>query len=1106
MKYGKAITLLLVVLSGLSLAPRLLGQAVTGTLLGTISDQTGAVIQNAKVTITEVKTGVSYNKQTNASGNYEFPDIPPGIYDVKVEEAGFKAAQTHAVDVVVNSSVRVDVSLTMGSSSQQVVVRAQGTALQTDRADVTANLDAKQVLDLPNAGESQNFQSLESLVPGVSAAFHDQGPAFDAQESEGFEVNGQSQFANNLQFEGIDDNERTGLLQVYLPAAQAIQSVNISTSNYAPEFGRAGGAVTNVTLKSGTNNLHGSLYEYNEVSTLEAKDYFDTTTPKPTLTNNYYGATLGGPIVPNHTFFFADVLRYDNYNGNFNLVTVPTAAFRAGNLSASTTPIYDPSTGTAAGSGRTQFSSNGVANVIPTNRLDPIAQRILALVPLPNVPGAGVTNNYSNVTGFGKNSTQFDVKVDQNLRSSDRLTYRYSLQKVITNVGPLFGLAGGDTGSGLEGTGSQTSYNTALEYVRVFSPSLLMELRGGVNHYDNINRQSDYGLDSSSALGIPGVNVNPMTSGLVAVNVTDYSEPLVGYAPTIPWQKSESNIDIVNNWTKIAGNHSFKFGAEVRRIRNDVTQGYTFSPRGEYDYAEGQTAELKGTKSSATSYANDFASFLLDVPNEVGRDVNIGDNSWRQTLYFAFVQDTWQASRRLTLMYGTRWEFYPPSTPAKTGGFSQYDPATNSLDVAGYGSIPRNLGLQVNYLDFAPRAGFAYRALDSTVVRGGFGISYEPFPDLNYAYNAPVEQNDAYNPINAYQPALLPNGAPATLGAGFPTPSVLTVPSSGIIPNAQVNSVYYVVNPHYRDPYVMSYNLTVEQELQHHLVASVAYVGNEGREIPVGYNLNAGFVPGAGAAGQPEYATFGRTAATDLLGKGTNSDYNSLQAQLRRRWSQGLVLTAAYTYQKAMGYVSSTNGLGYYTFYVEPQRNYARLSWDQRQAFTQSALYTLPFGKNRQFLHSGIAAALLENWEIGDIFSLRSGTPLTFTASATSYNAPGNTVVANETGPFKKLKGVGTAHLWFDPTIFSSPTGTANGNTGQNIYSGPGQLTFDASVQREFPITQRIRFKFLANGFNALNHPTFSNPTTALTSASFGYITKGGNSPRQLQFAGVILF
>ena len=289
-------------------------------------------------------------------------------------------------------------------------------------------------------------------------------------------------------------------------------------------------------------------------------------------------------------------------------------------------------------------------------------------------------------------------------------------------------------------------------------------------------------------------------------------------------------------------------------------------------------------------------------------------------------------------------------------------------------------------------------------------------------------------------------------------------------------------------------------------MADIAYVGNQGREIPAGYDLNAGLVPGAGAAGQPGYAAFGRTEDTDLLGKGTSTNYNALQAQLRRRWSSGLVLRASYTYQKAMGYISSTGGLGYYNFYIDPQRNYSPLSWDQRNTFVESALYTLPFGRNGQFLTSGIASKILGGWEVGDVLAIRGGTPLTFTGSDSEFNAPGTTIVANENGGFRKLKGVGTSSPWFDTSVFSDPTGLENGNTGQDIYSGPGSVTFDASLQRTFSITERVHLKLLANGFNAFNHPVFNNPTTSLTSANFGYITKGGYSPRLVQFGGIISF
>jgi Carboxypeptidase regulatory-like domain len=1101
--------LFLVLLFSLVLSPSVFGQAVTANMVGTITDSTGAAITQAKVTITEQTTNVSTVRQTNASGNFEFPNIRPGMYTVTAEHDGFQTVKSTNLAVVVNSSVRANLTLPIGAETQQIEVTAEGSLLQTDRADVTTNIDARQAQDLPNLAESQNYQALTSLAPGVTVATHNQGAAFDAQESMAFQVNGQSMFANNTQFEGIDDNERTGLLQIYLPSAQAIQAVNISTSNYAPEFGRAGGAVTNVVLRSGTNQFHGSLFEYNEVAALEARGYFNGTGPKAGLTNNYYGVTIGGPVLHNKMFFFGDFLRYDNHNENHNDVSLPTAAFRMGDFTSVTNKVIDPNTGK-------QISYMGVPNKIDPARFSPVALNILNLLPLPNVPGNSLVNNYVNNTGFAKDSNQFDVKVDTALRSADHLTLRYSRQQVSTFEAPTFGLAGGSNGQGLEGTGVQNAYNTAAEYVRVISPRLVMEARAGVSHYRNIFRQSDYGTQASTAIGVPGVNLNDFTSGLVGVTLgNNFVSPFVGYAATAPWDRGESNIDAVNSWTAVVGNHSIKFGGEVRRIRDDIVQGATFSPRGLFTYSDGPTSSSTSGKTGASNF---FASFLLDLPSSVGRDINVEDASWRQTLYFAYVQDTWQASPRLTLLYGGRWELYPPPTPKRSGGFSNYDPSTNSLDVAGIGSVPKNLGVKTNYGDVAPRVGFTYRIANTTVVRGGFGVSYESFPDNQYAFNPPVRQNNAYLPAGSTAfgypgVALLPNGNRATLAQGFPAAAPIVVPSSGIIPNADPSAVYYVVNKNYRDPYVISYNFTFAQELGKKFTLDLGYVGNQGREIPAGYNLNAdNSMPGAGAPGQPLYGIVGgpnnsvhRVADTDLLGIGTNSNYNSMQLRVTRTTSHGLTSTTSYTYGKAMGYISSSTALGYYSFYIEPQRNYARLGWDQTHMFRQSFLYSLPFGAKGSYLKTGIAGKIIGGWEVGSVISLDSGIPLTFTASSTTYNSPGNTVVADQVAPFRKLKGIGVGVNWFDPTAFAQPTGVRNGNTGQNIYSGPAQFRFDANVTRNFAVTERATLQFRLNAFQVTNTPIFNNPGTSLTSSTFGTITKASGA-RQLQLAAILTF
>ncbi len=1079
----------------------LIGQAVTATVVGTVNDPAGRAIPNVALTLTNQGTNTSTSGTTNGSGNFEFTLVQPGTYTLSAVSNGFKTEQQRDITVPVNTTTRVDLSLQLGTASQTVTVSSDVALLQTDRADVTAQIDQKQVEDLP-VGSQRNFQALEALVPGVSKPIYDHSSFFDAQNSQSFQVNGQSELSNNMQFEGIDDNERTGLLQVYIPPAAAIATVDVETSNYAPEFGRSAGAVTNVTLKSGTNNFHGSVYEFNQISALAARTYFNNTGAFPRSTNNYYGATLGGPIVKNRTFFFGDFLRYSNHASQFSIWTVPTAAFRSGDLSAGPTTIYDPNTGAPDGSGRTPFVTNGVANVIPASRLSPTAQKILALVPLPNVPGANLNNNYQANTGFQTDTTSYDVKVDQQLRGEDRLTGRFSWQRANTLQAPIFGQAGGPVAGGFEGNGVNTVYTGALEYTHIFTSKLFTELRGGVDHYRNTASPADYGKSDSTTLGIPGVNLDQFTSGLVGMDIAGFASPLVGYSASLPWIRAETNIDVVNNWTKILGNHSIKFGGELRRVRDDLTQGQTFSPRGVFRYRDGQTGLNKS--GNKTSFSNDFASFLLDLPSEVGRDLNVHSASWRQTLYFGFIQDTWVATQKLTLTYGIRWELYPPAVPSAKGGFSQYDPATNTLNVSGYGNVPNNLGMRFNGTDFEPRLGFAYRATDKTVVRGGFGISRTPFQDNNYAYNFPVRQNAAFEPLSSYTPALLPDGTPATLSKGFPTIPPTQIPSDGIIAGTK-NQNYTSVNLNYRDPEVMSYNVTVEQQFGGSWVLDVSYVGNEGRFIPGNYNLNAGFVAGAGAKGQPYYNLYGTTATIELLPKETTSNYNSLQARLTHRFDKGLEFSSAFTYQKAMGYLSSGGGLAGFNFYLDPHRDYSALAFNHTITSSNSFIYALPFGKGSTFLQHGIAGVLAGGWQASGLVFFQTGTPLFFTASGSQLNAPGTTQVPNQNGPFVKLKGIGTHSSWFDTSKFSQPSGPALGNMGKNVYAGPGSATFDAAMSRTFRLYKSVNLQFRVDAFDVLNHPVFNNPDTNLTDSNFGKVTGAGAS-RALQLSATLNF
>lgn len=1078
-------------------------QAVKATLLGTVSDQSGAVIPDCAVTIREESTGATYTAHSNGSGNYEFPDLSPGKWDVTAQHGGFKSTESTGVPVAVNTTVRVNLTMQPGSVSQNVIVSAsQRPLLQTDRADVSANIGTKQVENLP-LGNNRNVQALQSLLPGVSAPLYIHTSFANPQQAQSFHVNGQSVMSSSLELEGIDDNERTGQLDVYIPPAAAIQALDVTTSNYEAEFGRALGAVTNIILKSGSNQFHGSAYEYNEISALEAKNYFDSG-PKSKQVNNYFGATIGGPIIKDRTFFFADILRSTNHAQNFNLVSLPTAAYRSGDFSSSPSAVYDPSTGTGTGTGRKQFIYNGNKNVISPGRINPVSAALLALVPLPNVPGnTTLVNNYQANLNSYQDTTSYDIKLDQRLGERDSLSYRYSHDSVDTYQQPLFGMAGGPGPSGgAQGTGRYNLWNTAVEYVHPFSSNLLTEVRFGIDHYLNSIRQSDFGTNADTGIGIPGANTSPFTSGLSQINISGFSGPMLGYYFAYPVDHAETNINFVNNWTKIIGNHTTKWGAEVRRLRDDQTGSLQYDPRGQYSFSYGQTA-VPGEK---TSSANSVASFLIDSPNGVDQQSVLGAQTWRQTLYFGFLQDQWEATKKLTLIYGLRWELYPPSTPRATGGFSDYFPDSNTLQVAGYGKIPKDMGMQTNYKDFAPRLGFAYRAAEGTVVRAGFGISYSPWLDNRYTYgNYPVQQNSSFAGVNSYSPALLGDGTTATFQAGFPPVVPATIPANGIITNAPRSSSYYVVNLKYKDPYVMSYNFTVEQALRHGFTFDIGYVGNEGRQIPQVYNLNAGMVLGAGAKGQPQYVTLKRTASTNFFYKPVTSSYNSLQTRLRKRFANGFLLTSSFAFQKALGYEDSSGAIASAKFYVDYHRNYSVLAYNQKETYAQSVVYELPFGPNKRFLNHGLSSLLAGGWELSAIGSASSGFPLTFTAAGTSLNAPSNTQVANQVAAFRVLHGIGTGNPWFDTSAFSQPTTAAYGNTGINIYSGPTHFGLDSSIFRSFPIRERANLSLRMDAFHVTNTPVFSSPSTAVDSTQFG-IVSGASGSRVIQLAAQVTF
>jgi hypothetical protein len=479
------------------------------------------------------------------------------------------------------------------------------------------------------------------------------------------------------------------------------------------------------------------------------------------------------------------------------------------------------------------------------------------------------------------------------------------------------------------------------------------------------------------------------------------------------------------------------------------------------------------------------------------------------------VQDKWLVTPKFSADIGVRWEFYPPATPVAKGGFSNYNPANNTLNVSGYGSIPNDLGIETHYKYFAPRIGLAYRWKESTVFRAGFGISYTPFPDNSYAYNFPVRANNAFNPaVASFGPAVLPSGQTATFENGFPNIILPTVPSNGIITNPTAASNYFVVNPNFKNPYVESWNAAIQRSLPWRFVLDVAYVGNHSVDTVVNYNLNAATVIGLTAQtannGRPEFLPFGRTAATNLLFAGYSSSYHALQVKFDRRFTSGFATTTAYTFGKGMGF--QTGDDGGLSFYINQRRDYARNDFDRTHTFVQSVVYDLPFGKGKRLVSSGVGAAILGGWRVSSFLTLMTGLPLYFTAPGSSLLAPDNTQTPDLVAPVHVLHGVGIGSPWFSASSFAAPAARTFGNVGRNFLSGPGFFNLDAALSKSIRFTERCNLDLRLEAFGATNTPQFffapnggTAAGTTLGSASFGNVTSATGG-RQLQLGAKFNF
>ena len=620
------------------------------------------------------------------------------------------------------------------------------------------------------------------------------------------------------------------------------------------------------------------------------------------------------------------------------------------------------------------------------------------------------------------------------------------MRPVVFDPGP-FGEFGGPANDGFAGTGTNKSFSTAGNWTRVFSNTTVMDVRGGVNYYHNIAISQGSGLTTSSDIGIPGANIDEFTSGLSRFTIGGYTAPVLGFSPSLPWDRSETTWNFATTVTKLVRAHTVKMGGEWRNNRDMLLQTQDAGgSRGQFNFNASGTG-LPTDASSLTGVANSFASFLLDWPNGVTRDLKVIDEPGTQhSALFLFMQDKWQARPNLTIDLGLRWEYYTPLSGLEgAGSLSNYDPVTNTLRASGFGTTNDSLNVKRTFTNFNPRTGVSWRLNERTVLRAGYGASTIPFPDNRYAFNYPVKQNYSGSVANGFQAA-------GSMATGFPAPSLVDIPQDGVIPvsGSLLNSTFDVIPEGLHEATLHSWNVAVQRQLPFNLTADIAYVGNRGVDLVMDVDGNASLVYGSGNVGRPQFAPYNRTGTTRIRSNDNKSEYNALQMKVDRRFSNGLLLMNWYTFSKSMDLVNENTTIG---TPIDFDLSWARSNFDRTHNYVLTAIYELPWGPGKRWMNDSLLGKIIGGWQLSGLFNAQSGLPLNITGNGTLLNTPGNTAFADLNGSNTVLGGLGPGQLYFDPNVYTLPVAGVQGNMKRNSGpEGPGFWQLDTSLFKRFSV------------------------------------------------------
>jgi Carboxypeptidase regulatory-like domain/TonB-dependent Receptor Plug Domain len=1125
------------------------GQVTTGTILGTIRDSSGAVVPGATVTITDTAKGTVSTYTTDANGDYNAPFLIPGTYNVVVEKGGFKRAVSNNVVLDVDQRARTDFAMEIGQAAETVEVTSVAPLVRLDSAELGEVVGKTQVQDLPLNG--RNFAQLVYLVPGVTPGQDGENlsgsSSFNPRAASNFNALGSQANANAWVVDGIDDNEWTFNTVMVQPSVESIAEFKVLTGTYSADFGRGAGVVS-VSTRSGSNALHGEAFDYLRNSYMDARNYFNPTTQlQPAYRRNQFGGAVGGRIIKDKVFFFADYYGQRSLKGIVNLNSVPTAAERIGDFSNYTNtagqliPVYDPYTTTVVNgvATRQQAQYNGVLNVLPPNELSAVGLNIASIYPLPQTSGS--FNNYQSSANQVIDDNGGNGRIDYRIGEKDSMFGRYSYEKFIQAApNPLVGgqatcclptppsaASKFDLGPYVAGIQNTTliAQGLALNESHVFNGSLVNEFRTGYSRTNPFTYQSDYGHDSSTSLGIQGLNVTKYATGLPNITIGGSCGSeftcLQGGTAFLPAHPVQTNIQIedVLSWTK--GRHQFKFGGRyIKQMASPFTNTTT---RGGFTFNDNFT----NNPSKTTGTGSGLAAMLFGFPNS-------GSRNYLQETYFVtdgewagYFQDDWKASPRLTVNAGLRYEVYTPEVE-RENRLANFNWNTLSFIYAGKNGVDRHAGMQTRYGDVGPRLGFAYDAngKGTLVVRAGFGINFFPLPysaSDELGQNPPFTVSQTFSTnTNLASSAYATPCTPANVGstcvvainnpfpAGVVTVGPPTTTTTSLL-NAAAPAIisHDVSNP---TPYTQTWSLSVEKQLGSSGLLEVAYAGSHSVHLTLAFNPNE-VEPGTpGVNSAPSQAS--RRLIQPLNNISTwvqeseinASNYNSLQAKFTRRYSHGWTELISYTYSKSLdmgGSAASGGGSSGNPQTITCLRcGYGASGFDQKHRFVSSTTYELPFGKGKRFVQSGPAAYVLGGWEVDGIVTLATGNPYTVTLnSGVNFGAPS---WPNRIGPGTLSHK--TPQAWFNVKDFVPPPYNTYGNSARSVLYGPGEGNSDLSLQRTFHIHESINLALRGDAFNAFNHPNFLNPSSAIGSATAGVISGTNLDNRDMQVSAKLVF